>query len=149
MRDLPEVWCRILPEAFETPAVDVERDAGDEAGALGAEERDRIGQLVRTAPAPKRVLSCGEPSRLVLGGGAERGAEPGTLRFHIPVSTQPGQTALTRTLSGPSSVDSAFVTFSSALLVMPLPSMYGSGSLPAPPMMLTMRPHRRARMPST
>jgi ABC-type taurine transport system ATPase subunit len=32
---------------------------------------------------------------------------------------------------------------------MPLPNMYGSGSFPAPPMMLTIRPHRRARMPST
>src|SRR5215470_7528705 len=66
MRGLPEVWCRILPEAFETPAVDVQRDAGDEAGALGAEERDGIGQLVRTAPASQRVLARGEPSSLIL-----------------------------------------------------------------------------------
>ena len=32
-------------------------------------------------------------------------------------------------------------TCRSALLVMPLPNIYGSGSLPAPPIVLTMRPH--------
>src|SRR5438046_9007113 len=71
----------ILPEAFQAPAVDVERDAGDEAGALGAQEGDGVRQLLGPAPAAERVLAGGEPSRLVLGADAELGDEPGSIAF--------------------------------------------------------------------
>src|SRR5687767_2618379 len=64
-----------LPEAFQPPAVDVERDAGDEAGALGAEKRDGVCQLLGPAPTPEGVLVGGESPRLVLGAGAELGHE--------------------------------------------------------------------------
>src|SRR5256885_774111 len=81
--DGPSRWCGdgILPEAFQAAAVDVQRDAGDEAGALGAQKGDGVRQLLRPSPAAERVLTRGQPPRLVLGAGAELGDEAGSVAF--------------------------------------------------------------------
>src|SRR3989338_2706749 len=67
----------VLPEALEPAAVHVQRDAGDVARALGAEEGDGVGQLLGAPEAAERVLAGGQPARLVLGAGAELGGEAG------------------------------------------------------------------------
>src|SRR5882672_2284771 len=98
------------PSTFgETPVMKLARSehkkATASAGSSGRPQRPSA--FLRAA---SRRASSSEPT-------PSSATSPGTLRFHMPVSTQPGHTALTRTLSAPSSVDSALVTLSRALLV--------------------------------
>src|SRR5262249_38283952 len=129
-----------LPETLEPAAIQIERDAGDIARALRAQKDDCVRELFRFAEAIQRILTRREASRVLLGLACSSAASPCALRCHRLVSTQPGQIAFTSTLSSPNSAESDLVILRSALLVMPLPNMYGSGSLPAPPITLTMRP---------
>src|SRR5712691_2588438 len=60
-----------LPETLQATSIEVERDAGDVAGTLGAQERDGVGQLLGATEAPERVLASGQAARLVLGADAQ------------------------------------------------------------------------------
>src|SRR5919201_3436429 len=70
-------WWRILPETLQAPAVDVQRDAGDEAGTLGAEKRDGVGELLRPAPPAERILARGDAPRFIFARDTELGDEAG------------------------------------------------------------------------
>src|SRR6266849_5254215 len=60
-----------LPQTLQATSVEVERDAGDVAGALRAEKRNGVGQLLGAPEAPERVLAGGQAARLVLGACAQ------------------------------------------------------------------------------
>src|SRR5690606_20002093 len=55
-----------LPQSLETATIQVERHAGNVAGALRAQECDRIRQFFRLAETAQRVLFCGEAPCFVL-----------------------------------------------------------------------------------
>ena len=121
-------------------AVDEQRDAGDVARALGAEERDRRGHLRRRAEATGRHLAA--PERLGL-------LAPPLSEKSRSVAIRPGSTVLSVTPDPATSREIVLNAASVAERWLLESIRLGSGSRTVQEPTLTMRPKPRSRIPGS